>query len=81
MVTTESFALHDMADPAEQAPLMVHRESAQEHEDDVDPDVSLLLERNLRHPGIFVWLLTFSAGMSGLLFGCELLAWSEKGRC
>lgn len=40
---------------------------------DVDlSDVSLLLEKNLRHPGIFVWLLTFSAGISGLLFGCEL---------
>ncbi|OWP00556.1 hypothetical protein B2J93_4305 [Marssonina coronariae] len=34
-------------------------------------DVSLLLEKNLRHPGIFVWLLTFSAGISGLLFGYD----------
>ena len=42
---------------------------------DVDlTDVSLLLERNLRNPGYFVWLLTFSAGISGLLFGCELEA-------
>jgi SP family myo-inositol transporter-like MFS transporter 13 len=39
---------------------------------DVDlNDVSLLLEKNLRHPGLFVWLLTFSAGLSGLLFGCK----------
>ena len=22
-------------------------------------------------PGLFIWLLTFSAGISGLLFGCE----------
>jgi hypothetical protein len=22
-------------------------------------------------PGLFVWLLTFSAGISGLLFGCK----------
>ena len=48
-----------------------------EQETDDDPavdvglsDVSLLLEKNLRHPGLFVWLLTFSAGISGLLFGC-----------
>lgn len=34
-------------------------------------DVSLLLEKNLRNPGVFVWLLTLSAGLSGLLFGCE----------
>jgi SP family myo-inositol transporter-like MFS transporter 13 len=41
--------------------------------DDVDPaDVSLLLEKSLRQPGLFVWLLTFSAGISGLLFGCRL---------
>lgn len=49
--------------------------SADETEDnpDVDlSDVSLLLEKNLRNPGIFVWLLTFSAGISGLLFGCQL---------
>lgn len=45
---------------------------------DVDlSDVSLLLEKNLRHPGLFVWLLTFSAGISGLLFGC---AFSPLGK-
>jgi hypothetical protein len=27
---------------------------------------------DLQRPGLFVWLLTFSAGISGLLFGCEL---------
>lgn len=43
-------------------------------DDDVDlSDVSLLLEKNLRHPGIYVWLLTFCAGISGLLFGCKLV--------
>ncbi|KAL5321784.1 hypothetical protein ACEPPN_009747 [Leptodophora sp. 'Broadleaf-Isolate-01'] len=54
-----------MADSAEE-PLMRHA-SADETEDnpDVDlSDVSLLLEKNLRNPGIFVWLLTFSAGIS-----------------
>jgi len=28
-------------------------------------------EDTLRYPGLYVWLLTFSAGISGLLFGCE----------
>jgi SP family myo-inositol transporter-like MFS transporter 13 len=36
-----------------------------------DEEVSLLLEKNLRKPGKFVWLLTLTAGMTGLLFGCE----------
>lgn len=61
-----------MADSAEE-PLMRH-ESGNDDEpsNDVDlTDVSLMLEKNLKHPGIFVWLLTFSAGISGLLFGCE----------
>ena len=30
-----------------------------------------VLERDLKSPGLFVWLLTFSAGISGLLFGCR----------
>jgi SP family myo-inositol transporter-like MFS transporter 13 len=34
-------------------------------------NVEGLLEKNLRSPGLFVWLLTFSAGISGLLFGCK----------
>ncbi len=67
-----------MADPADE-PLMRH-----ETEDaavDVDlNDVSLLLEKNLRHPGLFVWLLTFSAGISGLLFGCKCLLLYRKDR-
>jgi SP family myo-inositol transporter-like MFS transporter 13 len=67
-----------MADAAEE-PLMgqsSHEEDGHDvtNEDathDVDlSDVSLLLEKKLRHPGLFVWLLTFSAGISGLLFGC-----------
>ena len=47
-----------------------HDEDRNESEDMDLTDVSLLLEKNLRHPGLFVWLLTFSAGISGLLFGC-----------
>lgn len=30
------------------------------------------------HPGLFVLILTFAAGISGLLFGCESL-WSSAG--
>lgn len=61
-----------MADSAEE-PLMrrVSAEEEQGHPDVDLNDVSLLLEKNLRNPGIFVWLLTFSAGISGLLFGCK----------
>ena len=48
------------------------RSADNNEEEDVDlSDVSLLLEKNLKNPGVFVWLLTFSAGISGLLFGCE----------
>jgi SP family myo-inositol transporter-like MFS transporter 13 len=61
-----------MADAAEE-PLMGHEadynEDRNPNADDL-VDVSLLLEKNLQRPGIFVWLLTFSAGISGLLFGC-----------
>lgn len=63
-----------MADSSAEEPLM----RPEEHDDpddvgnDVDlNDVSLLLEKNLRKPGLFVWLLTFSAGISGLIFGCK----------
>ena len=61
-----------MADVEE--PLMRHEPSNDEEEGrDVDlSDVSLLLEKNVRNPGVFVWLLTFSAGISGLLFGCRI---------
>ena len=47
----------------------IQHEAAEAEEGDLN-NVSLLLEKNLKHPGIFVWLLTFSAGISGLLFGC-----------
>jgi SP family myo-inositol transporter-like MFS transporter 13 len=69
-----------MADSAD-GPLMRHeRETDDDPAVDVDlSDVSLLLEKNLRHPGLFVWLLTFSAGISGLLFGCAFSSPSEIG--
>jgi hypothetical protein len=28
--------------------------------------------------GLFIWLLAFSAGISGLLFGCECLLWTYR---
>jgi len=62
-----------MADSADE-PLMRHDSSTEDDAaaEEVDlSDVSLLLEKNLRHPGLFVWLLTLSAGISGLLFGCK----------
>ncbi|KAK0109017.1 hypothetical protein ONS96_002851 [Cadophora gregata f. sp. sojae] len=61
-----------MADSAEE-PLMrnASAEIAEESPDMDRDDVSLLLEKNLKKPGIFVWLLTFSAGISGLLFGYD----------
>lgn len=73
-----SIALSSMADSAEE-PLMQHEHGPEEEpSQDVDlSDVSLLLEKNLRHPGYFVWLLTLSAGISGLLFGCEILLFSS----
>lgn len=53
-------------------------EDTRRSEDLDHPDVSLLLEKNLSQPGLFVWLLTFSAGISGLLFGCMLSSSSYK---
>jgi len=44
------------------------------------PNDSTLLQDNLQSPGLFVWLLTFSAGISGLLFGCTSL-YSSAAAC
>jgi MFS transporter, SP family, solute carrier family 2 (myo-inositol transporter), member 13 len=54
-----------MADQVDE-PLIAHS-----HESRQDDDQEDHLEGDLRGPGLFVWLLTFSAGISGLLFGCE----------
>jgi SP family myo-inositol transporter-like MFS transporter 13 len=71
-----------MADQAEE-PLIGNRDgdyrSAGE-EDGPDLDHSTdpnLLQEDLPTPGLFVWLLTFSAGISGLLFGCKSSLSSE----
>ena len=62
-----------MADTADQ-PLMGQQpdDDDRHSSDEIDsPSVSRLLEKNLGQPGLFVWLLTLSAGISGLLFGCR----------
>jgi hypothetical protein len=61
-----------MADAADQ-PLMGQQPGDDGRlSEDVDlPDVVPMPEKNLGQPGIYVWLLTFSAGISGLLFGCR----------
>ena len=41
--------------------------------DGADDDTASELSKSEAKPGIFVLLLTFAAGISGLLFGCELL--------
>lgn len=61
-----------MATSAE-APLISHRD------DELDDDSHSELEDNehvsaewpVGRPGLFIWLLTLSAGISGLLFGCK----------
>ncbi|KAF7927066.1 hypothetical protein BELL_0113g00090 [Botrytis elliptica] len=60
-----------MASSTAEEPLLSHQHGEEEEENDVDEDVSLLLEKNLSKPGLFVWLLAFSAGITGLLFGYD----------
>lgn len=66
--------LETMAASTAEEPLLSNqpRDERDGEQDEEDEVVSLLLEKNLRNPGLFVWLLTFSAGISGLLFGCML---------
>lgn len=66
-----------MADQAEE-PLISngegsHREPGEEEDiQDLDlPTASTALQDKLQSPSISIWLLTFSAGISGLLFGCK----------
>jgi SP family myo-inositol transporter-like MFS transporter 13 len=56
-----------MADQADE-PLIARGHESHQDIGPIDRDDR---EDNLRQPGLFVWLLTFSAGISGLLFGCE----------
>lgn len=60
-----------------QEPLISNRDP-DDREDVLDDDIQDLpsTSANASHhgdgssPGLFMWLLTFSAGISGLLFGC-----------
>ncbi|TGO20418.1 hypothetical protein BPAE_0297g00070 [Botrytis paeoniae] len=60
-----------MASSTAEEPLLSNQHGEEEEENEVDDDVSLLLEKNLSKPGLFVWLLAFSAGITGLLFGYD----------
>ncbi|KAF7874012.1 hypothetical protein EAF04_002684 [Stromatinia cepivora] len=60
-----------MASSTAEEPLLSNQPGDEEEEENRDEDISLLLEKNLSKPGLFVWLLTFSAGISGLLFGYD----------
>jgi hypothetical protein len=66
--TSDSMGLGEMADQVDE-PLIVH--GYEDYQDVDNANQGDNLEENLRRPGLFVWLLTFSAGISGLLFGCE----------
>lgn len=59
------------------APLMAGRQDRDDELDYRDADEEAdVLPASMKHarqsgPSLFVWLLTFAAGISGLLFGCE----------
>lgn len=61
-----------MTDEAD-APLMSHQED--DREDDIRSQSAdaegVDTEWPTGRPGLFIWLLTLSAGISGLLFGCK----------
>jgi hypothetical protein len=57
-----------MADQA-QEPLM-----RDEEVDEDELDTTGALEDGPQKPNLFVWLLTLSAGISGLLFGCKMFS-------
>lgn len=70
-----SVALQDMAEDTANEPLM-GQEDAHEDADGLErnrDDGQGGKEDGLTSPGLYVWLLTFSAGISGLLFGCEYI--------
>lgn len=64
-----------MEDPdnQQQAPLISNRDRGDDYEDVLDDAVgpaASLDTGKASSPGLFMWLLTFSAGIGGLLFGC-----------
>lgn len=65
-----------MEDPdhQQQAPLISNRDHGDDYDDGLDnvaiePAASPAVGK-ATSPGLFMWLLTFSAGIGGLLFGC-----------
>jgi hypothetical protein len=58
-----------MTDTAAEPLISNERAFSEDHEDnDEEPEVD---ESALVSPGVFIWTLTFCAGVSGLLFGYE----------
>jgi hypothetical protein len=61
-------------DTQQQAPLISNRDHGDDYEDGLDDAVvgpaTSLDAGKASSPGLFMWLLTFSAGIGGLLFGC-----------
>lgn len=51
-------------------PLISNDPQPSEHSDERNEDVEVD-ESELLSPGLFIWSLTFCAGVSGLLFGYE----------
>lgn len=63
----------DHPDTQQQAPLIANRDHEEDYEEGLDDAVGRaapLDAGKATSPGLFMWLLTFSAGIGGLLFGC-----------
>lgn len=61
-----------------QEPLIANPDAGDDHDrdgyadaDDDDESATLQKQADESAPGLFIWLLACSAGISGLLFGCE----------
>ena len=65
---------HEVEDARE--PLIDGESGLQEQEREQDPSQYGPARGSLRSAGRVVWMLTLSAGISGLLFGCMYLAYN-----
>ncbi len=54
-------------------PLISHQEddTADDTQSEISDAEDTVIEWPAGRPGLFIWLLTLSAGISGLLFGCK----------
>lgn len=52
------------------APLIANADPGPDADSDYD-EASVTSKTPEPPPGLFIWLLTLSAGMSGILFGCK----------